>query len=223
MNCAAYAGRSDKGACGQAAALRWSGLRCAPTSLRCSVLRPRRQTHCAHCVRSVQTMATRHTTKRAARAAASPGLAGRAGPSGPAVRKAQTVPRTVCVPAHLLGGPEGAPRPARKRLCSGSGCVRGKTTTGSARQAVPGGGDFWSAEERSLAGGARSALRCLTHRRCLNGESAANAVSSAMRPRGEHRSGVGAQRRPLQHEPAPGTACRAAAPIHAACSTQGSH
>ena len=35
-----------------------------------------------------------------------------------------------------------------------------------------------------------------------------SAVSSAARPRTEHRSGVAAQRRPPQHEPLPGTACR---------------
>ena len=203
-------GQSGKGACGQAAALGWSGHRCAVTSLRCSVLRPRRQTHCVRFALSAQTMATSQTTKRAARAAMKPGLAGRAGPSGPAVRKAQTVPRTVCVPAHLLGAPEGAPQPARKRLCCGVVCVRRNTNIGSARQAVPGGGSLWGAEERSLVVGARSVLRKHTRRRCLNGANAVSAVSSATRPRGEHRRGVGAKRRPLQREPLPGTACRAA-------------
>jgi hypothetical protein len=79
-----------------------------------------------------------------------------------------------------------------------------------ARRAVPGGGDFCGDEKRRPAVGARSALRRLTRRSCPNAESAANAVSSATRPRGEHRSGVGAQRRPSQHEPLPGSARRAA-------------
>ena len=58
--------------------------------------------------------------------------------------------------------------------------------------------------------GARSALRQLTRRDCSNGANAVSAVSFAARPRTEHRSGVGAQRRPPQHEPPPGTACREA-------------
>ena len=74
-----------------------------PTALRCSGPWPRCRTHFACCARFVQTTATGQRTTRAARAATTPGLAGRAGPGGPAVRKAQTVPRTVCVPAHLLG------------------------------------------------------------------------------------------------------------------------
>src|SRR5258705_77166 len=47
--------RSGKGACGQAAALRGGGRRCAPTALWCSVSWPRRRTHYvrfAHCVQT---------------------------------------------------------------------------------------------------------------------------------------------------------------------------
>ena len=87
-------------------------------------------------------------------------------------------------------------------------------TSSAARQAVPGGGDFCGDEKRRPAVGARSALRRLTRRSCSNAESAANAVSSATRPRGEHRSGVDAQRRPPQHEVLPGAACRAALKPH---------
>jgi hypothetical protein len=43
----AFLHRGGKGACGQAAALRWCGLRFASTSLRCSVSRPRRRTRYA--------------------------------------------------------------------------------------------------------------------------------------------------------------------------------
>ena len=79
---------------------------------------------------------------------------------------------------------------------------------GGSRQAVPGGGDFWGDEKHRGGVGARSALRQLTRRICPSAVSAANAASYAARPRTEHRSGVGAQRRPPQHEPPPGTACR---------------
>jgi len=53
-----------------------------------------------------------------------------------------------------------------------------------------------------------SALRCLTRRGCLNAANAVSAVSSAARPRTEQRSAVAAKRRPPQHEPPAGTACR---------------
>ena len=104
-------GWRGKGTPGQAAALRLGGRRVAPTPLRCSVSWPRRRTHSATCGRCVRTASTSQKTKRAARAATSPGLAGRAGPGGPAVRKAQAVHWTACVPAHLLGTSE-----ARLRL-----------------------------------------------------------------------------------------------------------
>ena len=80
--------------------------------------------------------------------------------------------------------------------------------TGGSRQAVPGGGDFWGDEKRRAGVGAHSAPRHLTRRICPSAVSAANAASYAARPRTEHRSGVGAQRRSPQHEPPPGTACR---------------
>ena len=83
-------------------------------------------------------------------------------------------------------------------------CSSQETPARAARRAVPGGGDFCGDEKHRPGVGARSALRKLTRRSCPNGESAANAVSSATRPRAEHRSGVGAQRRPPQHEPCRG-------------------
>jgi hypothetical protein len=55
---------------------------------------------------------------------------------------------------------------------------------------------------------AQRVLRELTHRSCLSAVSEANVASSAMRPWTEHRSGVGAKRRPPQHEPLAGAACR---------------
>ncbi len=75
------------------------------------------------------------------------------------------------------------------------------------RQAVPGRGDLWGGEEHRSGVGARSALRNLTRRTCLSAVSAANAASCAARPQAEHRSAVGAQRRPPHHEPLPGAAC----------------
>ena len=83
------------------------------------------------------------------------------------------------------------------------------TKSPASRQAQPGGGDFWSAEERSSRVGARSALRCHSGRGCPNGENEVNAVSSAARPSCEHHRAVGAfSARPLQVEPTPGCACR---------------
>jgi len=70
------------------------------------------------------------------------------------------------------------------------------------RQGVSGGGDFWGGEKRRSGVGARSAPRDLSRRACLS------AANCAARPRFEHRSGVGAQRRPPQHEPPPEAACR---------------
>ena len=50
----------------------------------------------------------------------------------------------------------------------------------------------------------------LTRRVCLSVVSAANAASLAARPQAEQHSAVGAKRRPPQHEPPAGAACRAA-------------
>jgi len=51
------------------------------------------------------------------------------------------------------------------------------------------------AEKRRAGGGARSALRELTRRACLNGASAARAVSCATRPQTEQRRGLGPEGR----------------------------
>ncbi len=78
----------------------------------------------------------------------------------------------------------------------------------TSRQTMPGRGDLWGGEEHRAGVGARSALRGLTRRGCPSAVSAANVASCAARPQAEHRSEVGAKRRPLQHEPLPGAACR---------------
>jgi len=49
-----------------------------------------------------------------------------------------------------------------------------------------------------------------TRRVCLNAANEVSEVSYAARPRTEQHSAVGAKRRPPQHEPPPGAACRAA-------------
>jgi len=105
--------------------------------------------------------------------------------------------------------PAGALPPARARHCRYSDDRRCERQCGwPSRQAVPGRGDLWGGEEHRAGVGARSALRGLTRRTCPSAVSAANVASRAARPQAEHRSGVGAERRPLHHESLPGAACR---------------
>ena len=111
-----------------------------------------------------------------------PGLAGRVGPGGPTVRKAQTVPRTVCVHALLLGVSQarrGLPGPgfAPTRVA----CDENKPSLAS-RQAAPVRGDLCGDEERRPGVGACSALRELTRRDCLSAVNEVNAASFATRP-----------------------------------------
>jgi hypothetical protein len=141
----------------------------------------RRRTRCVRCAHFARTTATSQLLKRAARAATSPALLG--------ASKARPI----------LPGPAFA----------GTVLVFGSSRlVVASRQAVSGRGDFWGGEKRSPAVGARSALRGLTRRGWSNAATAGRVVSSAARPQGEHRSGVGAKRRPPQHEPLAGAACR---------------
>ena len=122
--------------------------------------------------------------------------------AGPRTREAQGSRRAApaaSVKRPGLPGPTFA-EPALARAANG--------TAAASRQALPAGGDLWGGEERRSGVGARSALRDLTRRSCLSAVSAANAASSATRPRAEYRSEVGAQRRPPQHEPPAGSAWR---------------
>ena len=152
-----------------------------------------RGTHFAHCVRAVRTTAMRMTTKCAARTAAKAVLLG--------VVEAHRSP-----PEHSFAGG-----------CSVIAATKTRHAT-SSRQVVSGGSDLWGAEQASPghkqssglfvpgeqqglwpgaacktspAVGARSAFRELTRCGCPNGESEANTVSSAARPLGEQRRGVG--------------------------------
>ena len=85
-----------------------------------------------------------------------------------------------------------------------------KTSAVVARQALPAGGDFWGGEERSLGVGARSAHQKLTSPRLFERSERSERSEFGARLQGEHHSGVGAKRRPPQHEPHAGSACRAA-------------
>jgi hypothetical protein len=107
---------------------------------------------------------------------------------------------------------------AARQLSNATACVAGVATAHVScgerqtlpleRWAVPGWGAVGSGEKRRTRAGARSALRHLTRRNCLSAVSAANEASFAAQPWFEHRSGVGAQRRPLPSAPHLGTARR---------------
>jgi hypothetical protein len=180
---------------GPRAALHWGGRALnAPTALRCSVLRPHRQTRCVRCALYAQTVAMSMMTN-----------ALRAG-------------RKPCAPQRPRGAPHGVPAGLGSRVRGvrdvgardrGPGPDATHTAHPASRQAEPGGGDFWRAEEHRPRVGARSALRLHSGRICLNEAPAGRAVSYAARPWGEHRRVVGAfSARPRQHEPPPGSACR---------------
>ncbi len=145
------------------------------------------------------------------------GLALRYGKTRPDPADVSVTPRTCLakqdlspVPACMHGRVRGSPDPDLPN-----------TKCPASRQAQPGGGDFWSAEERSSRVGARSALRHHSGRGCPNEAPAGRVVSSAARPSGEHRRAVGAfSARPLQVEPPPGCACRDARQRQRPCQRQ---
>jgi len=129
-------------------------------------LAARRATHCVRYPHCVQTSATKVFTNRAAREAARPVL-----PGAPEARCAQ-----------------------RPRAFAGDVVLGGGGTHTASRQAVPGGGNLWGAEEHSPGGGARSALRHLTRRACPSEVNAVRVASCATHPLGEHRRAVDAKR-----------------------------
>ena len=83
------------------------------------------------------------------------GLAGRAEPGGSAVRKAQTVLRTVCVQTHLLGASQAHRGPCRPGFAAPPVPPASGKPTRPPRQAAPGRGDLCGGEERSPGVGAR--------------------------------------------------------------------
>ena len=128
----------------------------------------RRRTHYASCARCVQTTAASQITKRAARADPGPALlvATEIAPAG------YRLPRV----------------PPLSSLLDKNLDVSAKARAGSRRRA--------SAQPRSagLVARARSALRYLTRRGCLNGANAVRAVSSAAGPRDRAPQGTLAKR-----------------------------
>ena len=147
----------------------------------------RRRTRCVRCALYAQTAATSQMTMRVSFG---------------------TRARPPCASRR----PGGALRWARTRLCwtERAGIDASCADALSTRQAIPGRGDFRGGEKRRPGLGARSALRGLTRRSCLSEAAEGRAVSSATQAPAEHRSGVGAQRRPPRYEPLTGTACRGA-------------
>jgi len=172
--------RQRRARAGCSASLQRSSLRSDSPALLGLVAR--RQTHCAHCVRCVQTGGDKSVVD--ARCARGPRALRCSAPQ----RRCAT-----CPGAPLLQG----------RRCSGEAlhwCLSGRRYSAGAISV---------ATSSAGPGSARaSALRCLTRRGCLNAANAVSAVSSAARPRTEQRSAVAAKRRPPQHEPPAGTACR---------------
>jgi len=214
-------GARGKGTRGQAPALRFGGRRCAPTALRCSVPRPRRRTHCAPYGRCVRTASTNQTTMRAARAATNPALLGTSEARLRLPGRAFAEPRVACGAMRTIGGlrggrcPRGAISVATRRR-AGTQAVQ---WTACALRATGPEGPVRPA--RPAPGSARvSALRELTCRGCLNAATAGRVVSSAARPRCEHRSEVGLKGRPPQHEPPAGSACRDAPNQHRSAGSQ---
>lgn len=159
-----------------------------------------------------------------------PAMLGRMAPSHNSLRSLRSLRSNKCDESEddraargatrpaLLGAPEALRNLPGRAFAETAALLAANTTTVAARQAVPGGGDFCGGEERKFEVGARSAHQHLTRRHCLSAVSKANAASLSTRPRTEHHSAVDAQHRPPQHEPAPGTACRAASNLHASSS-----
>ena len=176
--------------------------RCASTPLRCSCSWPHRGTRFVRFALYARTTAMNQLTKRASRAAMSPVLL--------SVAEARHI-----LPERSFAEGWFVVRPKTENPASRKSALRryvgSKTKSLHSRQAVSGGGDFCGGEEHSSGVGARSALRNLTRCGCPNGESEANAVSSAARPRSEHRSGVDTKcdRRSMSPRRVPPAATRA--------------
>lgn len=177
-----------KGAAGHAVALHCGGLRCAPTALRCSDSGPSGITRCVRCALFAQTDAASQLTRRASAPALNPALLG-------AAEARHSKPGHAFAPTEVAGlEKKGLLLKLPPRLVE--------------RRAVPGSGAVCVGEKRRHAVGARSALCKLTRRGCLSAAPAGRVASSATRPLAEHRSAVGAQHRPTQPAPLPGTARR---------------
>ncbi len=211
-----------KGAAGLAVALHCGGLRCAPTALRCSGSGPSGITRCVRCALFAQTDAASQLTRRASALALNPVLLG-------AAEARHSKPGRAFAPTGIAVEAGESQDPHRGERCMASSIKDSQTIDSSCatfalkgsrsfflevppllveRRAVPGSGAVCVGEKRRHAVGARSALCKLTRRGCLSAAPAGRVASSATRPLAEHRSAVGAQRRPTQPAPLPGTARR---------------
>ena len=145
----------------------------------------RRETRFTHFVRCAQTIATSQMTKRADARDHEPCVPQR---------------RLMSLPAHT-----------RPRLCPMHRGLRRRTATVMLR-----GGRYpgWAISGAASSAGLRAARAArfvhLTRRDCLSATTEGSEASFSARPQTEQHSGVGAKRRPPQHEPTPGTARRAA-------------
>jgi hypothetical protein len=178
--CVHRSARQRRARAGRRASLRRSPLRSdCPAVLG---LVARRQTHFAHCVRYVQTSGDKSVHE--ARCARGP----RALRSSAPQRRPPTCPSA----------------PLRKRICSST---KGRQRCLSGRRCPAG---AISGAARSGGSGSARAARFVNMLAgvCLNAANEVSEVSLTARPWTEHHSGVGAKRRPPQHEPTAGTACR---------------
>ena len=180
---------------------------CVSTALRCSLSRLHRGTHCVRFALAVRTTAMKVLTKRAARAAVKAVLLG-------AAEARRSPPEHSFAQGWFLFAANSKPGCSRK-LVPGSHAGP-KTKSLHSRESVPGGGDLCGGEEHRAGVGARSALRQHSHRGCLNGESEANKVSSAVpTPARAPQRRLHAVR-PPQCEPPPGTDFRDASKLREA-------
>ena len=195
--CACH-GRRGKGASGQASALHWSGrwVHRLPSGARPRGPSP----NSLRSLRSLRSNKWRQVSPRCA------------------LRARATSPALLSAPEARFGLPERAFAETSLVFVGKANTVglrepalalRGKPQTVAARQAVPGRGDFWGDEERSPEVGALRALQHLTRRVCLSEAERSErselcGATSGRAPQCSRRT-----RRPPQHEPLPGTACRA--------------
>ena len=170
-------------------ALHWSGRCGAPTALRCSFWRPA----------SRNSLRSRRSLRSNSRD--------------------ESVDASRCAldrPPCASRRPRGAPPSGPARLGNWARWMLGMIQKIASRQALPDGGACRGGEKRSTALDALSAFRHHDGRGCPNGVSVANRVSSAARALCEHRSGVGATRRPPRVAPQAGSAWREAGRLRAA-------
>ena len=189
-----------KGAPGQAGGLRFGGRRGTADCLPVLGLAACRRTHFA-CSAALHSNRRRQVSLRSAL---------RARATRPVLLSASEAPSGLSGHAFAEAFWVFAGRANAAMFTGRALALRGKPSTVAARQEVPGRGDFWGGEERSPEVGRACAHQYLTRRGCLSAMSAANVASSAAPTSGRAPQRSRRTRRPPQHEPLLGTACRAA-------------